>query len=110
ALIRHRDELLLVTDRLGMQPIYIWENAPYFACSTELKTFLELPGFSPEMDTESLHCFLETGQLLGEKTWFRHVRLLPAATIARYAGSPLKKKQEYRYWSWSAIQPVSANR
>ncbi|MBK7409695.1 MAG: hypothetical protein IPJ40_17600 [Saprospirales bacterium] len=52
-----KTELLLITDRLGMQPIYIWEDPPYFGFSTELKEFLELEGFSVDLDPESMQCF-----------------------------------------------------
>lgn len=101
-----REELRLVNDRLGMQPLYVWEDFPRFGFSTELKELLQLDGFAPELDLEGMQCFLETGQFLGEKTWFRRVRLLPAATIFTWSFGQNRKISEKRYWSWSTIQPL----
>jgi hypothetical protein len=99
------DEIILLTDRLGMQPIFIWEGFHFFGFSTQLQSFLDLKEFRVEIDTNALRCFLDQGQLLGEMTWFRHVHLLPAATIAVYAASEKRITSRKRYWTWGAIQP-----
>jgi asparagine synthase (glutamine-hydrolysing) len=103
---RSSQRLILVTDRLGMQPLFVGEDYPFFYFTTELKTLLGCKGFTPVMDADMMQCFLDTGQFLGEKTWFRGVRLLPAATMAVFSIRERIWVSEKRYWTWASIRPL----
>jgi asparagine synthase (glutamine-hydrolysing) len=41
-----RRRLLLARDRLGIKPVYLWRSNASLAFSSEIKSFLQLPGFS----------------------------------------------------------------
>ena len=51
-------KLLLVRDHLGIKSLYYARIADRFIFSSEIKTFLEVPGFQAHIDTEALHHYL----------------------------------------------------
>jgi len=46
--------LLLARDRFGEKPLFIFRTRKYLAFASEIKSFLELPEFSPRPDPKSL--------------------------------------------------------
>ncbi len=53
--------LVLARDRLGIKPLYLHAGDGFLAFASELKSFLEIPGFSPEPDPAALTEFLALG-------------------------------------------------
>jgi len=97
-------KILLISDRYGFKPMYYWHQKPYFAWCSELKGLSCLPEFSAEFNTTAMNCFIKTGQLLGNLTWFNDVFLLGASSILSYdlKSSNLEIK---KYWTWAEIVP-----
>ncbi|MGE0641495.1 MAG: asparagine synthase (glutamine-hydrolyzing), partial [Thermoanaerobaculia bacterium] len=78
------ERLWLARDATGMKPLYFHERrggGVLFA--SEVKAFLELPGFSPEANRASLSQFLEFGYVFdGDATMLQGVRkVLPGEVI-----------------------------
>lgn len=99
-----RARLLLITDRYGLRPLYFWKDNDHLAWASELKAFLALENFTPEISEMALSCFLEIGYLLGNVTWFEKVELLNAATILEVDLKNITLSSRTRYWSWSMIK------
>lgn len=96
-----------ITDRLGIQPMYVWAKNNKLIWSTSLRCLLSFKRFHPELVESSIRQFLSHGYILGRNTWFEGVESLPASAWFSYSLVTLKKVQELRYWSWKSIRKTS---
>jgi len=96
-----RRELTLANDRLGLRPLYYTETEDWFAYAGEVKALLAIYDILPEVDQISLRQFFGFDHMLGERTWWKGVELLPPASIWRV--SP-KGGTKYQYWSFKDIR------
>jgi asparagine synthase (glutamine-hydrolysing) len=94
----------LVSDRYGMRLLYWYHKEGIFAWGSEVKAILAIEGLDKEFDPTSFHCFMEFGHLLGNNTWFEHIKLIKPATILEYCMISNKGSQRH-YWKWSDIAP-----
>ena len=82
--------LLLARDQMGVKPLYFWcpPGQPGLVFASEVKAFLDLPGFRAEVDKTSLQEFLEFGYTFsGNRTILKGVfKLLPGHTMTVTAG------------------------
>jgi asparagine synthase (glutamine-hydrolysing) len=79
-----RRQLFLSRDRLGKKPVYYSSSVPGidFCFASELKALLALPGFSPEVDAQSVMDFLALSYVPDPQTIFRQVcRLEPGCSL-----------------------------
>ncbi|MEL6900919.1 MAG: asparagine synthase-related protein [Cyanobacteria bacterium J06606_4] len=103
----------LVSDRYGLRPLYWSVHNGELAWSSELKSFLELPGFEPTIDPLAVEDFFGLRYLIGDRTWFEGVELLPAATVLTWeltsendGPKTAQHVQRDRYWWWDQIRPL----
>ena len=69
--------LHLARDAMGMKPLYLAPSSTGVAFASELKAFLQLPGFVSQADAESVQQYLEFGYVFDEnRTMLRGVRKL----------------------------------
>jgi asparagine synthase (glutamine-hydrolysing) len=70
--------LHLARDAMGMKPLYLLSKGHGLAFASEVKAFLELPGFVAETDRHAMRQYLEFGYVFDEKqTMLRGVQKLP---------------------------------
>ena len=105
AILYDKSEIKLISDRLGMKPLYLWNNEENFVWVSEVKALLALSCFKPEINTQAINCFMDLGHLLGNITWFKDVKLINAASLITYSLKQRKIIEEKRYWKWSSIRP-----
>lgn len=91
--------LWLARDATGIKPLYVHEVAGqgiFFA--SEIKAFLELPGFPREIDSSSLGQFLEFGYAFeGRRTIFRGVeKVLPGEILEIENGRLRARHRHFR--------------
>ena len=72
-----RGQLFGARDRFGIKPFYYHQNAERFAFASELKSLLQLPGYSLEVEPESVWHYLSLLYVPGEKTICKNARRLP---------------------------------
>ncbi|MFB0522528.1 MAG: asparagine synthetase B [Candidatus Bathyarchaeia archaeon] len=88
-------QVMIVNDRFGTRPLYYIpkENGIIFA--SEVKAILQDKSLLKEMDYDALADYLVLGEILGDKTLFRGIKVLPPASI-------LRSKEDgvsiYKYW------------
>ncbi|MFE4517054.1 asparagine synthase (glutamine-hydrolyzing) [Kitasatospora sp. NPDC056783] len=80
-------ELLIATDPLGMKPVYYHLGADGLEFASELPALLAFPAVRRERWEPGLDRYLRYRTPLGERTLYRHVRVLPPAAVARYSVS-----------------------
>lgn len=82
--------LLLARDQMGVKPLYFWRlpNRTEVVFASEVKAFLDLPGFRAEVDEASVREFLEFGYTFsGNRTILKGVfKLQPGHTMKVTAG------------------------
>ncbi len=94
-------ELILANDRLGFRPLYYTESEEYFAYAAEVKALLAIRSTLPDLDEISLRQFFGFGYMLGERTWWKGIELIPPATVRRIS---TKGRTSSRYWSFDEIR------
>lgn len=97
-------KLKLISDRYGMRMLYWYHKNGLFAWGSEVKAILAVDGVDKELDPTSYDCFMDLGYLMGEHTWFDHIKLIKPATVIEYdvANDTL---DQHHYWKWSEIKP-----
>jgi asparagine synthase (glutamine-hydrolysing) len=97
---RHR-QLILLNDRFGMKPLYYAVLPDRLLFASEIKALLADPELSRAPDPRGIAQFFTFGQLLGEDTLLKAVRLVPAAGWLTYEVDQGRVQQD-RYWRSSA--------
>ncbi len=73
---------LVVRDRLGIKPLFYCRHGNLLLFASEIKAILEFPGFSPELDMDSVELYLTLRYVPRDKTIFRRIhKLLPGSLI-----------------------------
>lgn len=94
--------LVLVNDRFGLYPHYYAHAGGAFAFAPEIRAVLCADSVPRHLDETAICEFLRFQQLLGDKTWIEDVRLLPPASVLRYAPDS-DRLTLTRSWEWAAI-------
>lgn len=79
-----RQSLLIANDRFGLYPHYFAAYDGSFIFAPEIKGVLENPTVSRALDETALAQYMRFQHLLGDRTFFEHVKLLPPASVLYY--------------------------
>ena len=90
-----RSRLLVGRDRLGIKPIYVWNDGKRLIFASEAKAILAVPGVKAELDPAALQSYLALGYVPGPQAMFRGMRKLPPATLL---SAERGRVQQRRYW------------
>jgi asparagine synthase (glutamine-hydrolysing) len=82
--LRSEPTLILVTDELGMKPLYYcWDDRNrHFYFASEIPALLSFRAVSASPWLSGLDTYLATKTPLGQQTMFEHIRVLPPAAVA----------------------------
>ncbi|MBM3660096.1 MAG: DUF1933 domain-containing protein, partial [Actinobacteria bacterium] len=100
---RRRGELVVVRDRVGVKPVYLWSSPSRLAFASEVKAFLALDGWRAAADPLHVVEYLTFQNTFGTRTLFSEVRLLEPGhfVVARIRGDRVVTS-EHRYWEITA--------
>jgi asparagine synthase (glutamine-hydrolysing) len=101
---RHRT-LLLVRDRLGIKPLYIYRDGRVLLFASEPKAFFAYPGIDLPIDPVALETYLAFGMTCGARSIFQRVEKLPPAHVLSVTASHLSVSAR-RYWSLGPRVPA----
>ena len=91
----NRNLLIIANDRYGLRPLYyFWQNN-LFLFASEMKSILTFPQVKKEIDNQAVAEFFSFNFILGEKTLFKHIKVLSPASILTFQAGTLNIK---RYW------------
>jgi asparagine synthase (glutamine-hydrolysing) len=90
-----RRRLILARDRLGIKPLYLWNDGRRLVFASEAKAILQVPGIATELDPGALPSFLALGYVPAPQSMFRGIRKLPPATMLIAENG---RVSEHRYW------------
>ncbi|MDO8729195.1 MAG: asparagine synthase (glutamine-hydrolyzing) [bacterium] len=106
---REKTELILVRDFFGIKPLYYWaKDAKIAAFSSEIKSFIPLAEFNPEVNDAAVFNYLSFQYNPLEETFFKNVFKLPPA---HYMKIDLKtgRVEMKKYWRFEFKQNDSLN-
>lgn len=102
-----KQELFLARDRVGIRPLFYTEINDSFVFASEIKAFLEFPGFTAKISEKVLSEYFTFWTPLSNATIFKNVFELPpgtyitvntnAKTQKKYWELPIKKPHEYKF-------------
>ena len=84
-----RGRLLLARDRLGQKPLIYRHEGGRLLFASEMKSLLEVPGVSRQLDPQALDLYLTYGYVPHPHTIFRGIRKLPPAHYALFCDGQL---------------------
>ncbi len=91
-----RHELFLARDRVGIKPLYYLEHDGCFYFASEIKAFLQIPGYSPRLNRQVLPLYLTFRFTPGAETLFAGVKkLMPGHCMTVSAA---KTSEPRCYW------------
>src|SRR2546428_6890080 len=93
--------LTLVTDKLGIRPMYYWLSERYVIFATALRILEDVQDVPKVMDVRGVTELYSLEYPLSDRTPYSSVSLLKAAEIVRVTGEPSFRQQ---YWRWDDIQ------
>jgi asparagine synthase (glutamine-hydrolysing) len=102
---RSRQELIVANDRFGLYPLLYAHYSGKLVFAPEMKGILCDPEFRKELNLTALAEYMRFQQLLGEKTFFEGIELLPNASLLRYDTQTDALTIE-PYWDFSNIPEV----
>jgi asparagine synthase (glutamine-hydrolysing) len=79
-----RQQLFIVNDRFGLYPLYYAHHNGKFLFAPEMKGILCDHTFSRRLDLAALAQYIRFQQLLGERTFFEDIQVLPPASLLIY--------------------------
>ncbi len=103
---RNSNTLYLVRDRLGIKPLYYYQDDKAFLFSSELKSFFKFPGFQKKISNGSLNLFLCHGYITAPHSIFENTFKLEPGSYLEFDLST-HEITEQSFWS---IQDVYRNR
>jgi asparagine synthase (glutamine-hydrolysing) len=99
-----KKDLYLVRDRIGIKPLYysIINGNLFFA--SEIKCFLNIPGFKKKLNKQSIHEYLAFQYVPGDKTIFEDVCRVPPGSYIVYDNHITVKQ----YWELKESENVES--
>tara|TARA_R110002111_G_scaffold245501_2_gene307895 strand:- start:2499 stop:4496 length:1998 start_codon:yes stop_codon:yes gene_type:complete len=102
-----KQELFLARDRVGIRPLFYTTIGNTFVFASEIKSFLEFPGFHPKISEKTLSEYFTFWTSLSADTIFEGVSELPpgsymtinahSKSIKTYWKLPITKPNEYQF-------------
>jgi asparagine synthase (glutamine-hydrolysing) len=97
-------KLILARDRMGVKPLYFWQNDEVLLFGSEIKTILSYNFVPRKIELQAFHEFLYYGYALGENTMFSGIKkILPG----QYLEITEEKIATKIFWSLKNIDEIS---
>ena len=102
---QRRERLVLARDRLGKKPLYYSMHGGRLVFSSELKSLMQLPGISKEIDPGAIDLYLTYQYIPHPHSIYKGIRKLPPGHFAVFENGELSVQ---RYWNvdWSRETPM----
>jgi asparagine synthase (glutamine-hydrolysing) len=90
-------KLVLASDRVNSRPVYCHWNGRDMVFGSQVRPLLRFPGLTRELDLRAVCEYFTFRKILGDRTFYRSVRALPAASVLCLDQGELQVR---RYWNW----------
>ena len=96
--------LFVARDRYGIKPLYWARAGDELLFGSEIKSFLQHPGFWAKVSPEHLLEYFTFQNLFTDGTLFEGVRMFPAGSFATLRPGTTEIRPT-RYWDWDFAEP-----
>lgn len=93
--------LFIARDRLGIKPLYYFQNGDVLVFGSEIKTILQYPALKAQLDLEGLNSYLALRYVPAPQTLFAGIQSLPPAHTLICDRSGIRVRS---YWDLSFVQ------
>ena len=103
---RRQQSLFIARDRIGIKPLYYYNDGRRFAFASEIKSFWCLPEFNSDLSMAALVTYTAYAHSFAPQTIFRYVKKLPpghSLTIDRNGDTSLRQ-----YWKIPAQEATGS--
>jgi asparagine synthase (glutamine-hydrolysing) len=105
-----RNTVTLFNDRFGMNRIYFHEGKDEFLFGSEAKSLLKIRPELRQINVPALSQYLCSNCVMGNKTFFDKIELLPQAASWTFENGALAKKQRYfQFKEWEELPQLAPN-
>jgi asparagine synthase (glutamine-hydrolysing) len=107
---KRKNILLLARDRVGVHPLYYYDDGKNFVFGSELKVLLK-SDIKKEINKKTLNYYMLFGNTSWEQSILENVKSVPPGSFLIYDLTAKKVKQLSRYWSvlFSPDESISQN-
>lgn len=96
--------LFLITDKLGIRPLYFWMNDDLVVFASALRILEDLPLVPKKMDLRAVSEVVALGAPLADRTPYAGICLLKAAEIVEVTNEGTSRSS---YWRWDEVETVN---
>lgn len=96
--------LFLVRDRIGVKPLYYFQENQNLFFASEIKAILENREIKRKINERAYKQYLVFQATLGEQTMFEGIKKVPPATIITFKGEKIVKT---KYWELKKDEKIS---
>ena len=106
---RNKRKLVIARDRVGIKPLYYYQNGRFLAFASEIKALFQIAGIPCDVDPEALDQYLALRYVPGPRTMFRNIfRLQPGhMLVADPSGVRIRKYWDFEF-NQQSISPAEA--
>jgi len=104
-----RNEVIICRDRLGIKPLYLWEQSGLIAICSEIKQLLHIPSFTPRLDPIAAALYLQTGYEGQDRSFFKDITPVPPGHWLTISLENLKLSSPEQYWHPERVQVAITN-
>lgn len=98
--------ILIANDRHGLIPFYYTKDGGRYIFSSEVKAILKDKRFKKEIDHKAVADFFAFGRILGNKTLFKRIKMLPPSSIVTWSRAKVSRK---KYWDFKFEEKCDTN-
>ena len=104
-----KNEMILVRDRLGVKPLFVWQTSSILAFSSEIKAFFSLPGFRRGVNHQAIVSFLSFNYVTHDSTIFNNVRHVQPGTWEKFSIPDGRLIDTQTWWNAFDFAPATLN-
>lgn len=101
---KHHQLLWVVRDRLGIKPLYYYQDKDVFLVASEVKALLKTGLIKSELNENVIDSYFSIGYVPGPETMFQGIRKVQPGHYLLLSGSKVSK---YQYWDFSEVEPIN---
>jgi asparagine synthase (glutamine-hydrolysing) len=94
---RDANELIVVTDRLGLRPLYYATDGRAHVIASEIKVVVAALGISSDLSPVGMIELVALGHNIQDRTVLEQVSVLPAGTVFSFGVNGVSKRRYYRF-------------
>ena len=103
---KHKEELFLARDRVGIRPLFYTQTKSAFVFASEIKAFMEYPEVSLKFSNKALSEYVTFWTALSPNTVFENVFEVPPGTYMLVNHKGIKSNT---YWELPIVKPNAYN-